>query len=67
MEIRAAELLIPYLSTFDVEIVTAKLKRYKAPDIYHILAELIKAGGQKLYSKIYKLINVICNKEEFYL
>jgi hypothetical protein len=65
MEIHVAELLVPEPSTFEVETATAKLKRYKTPDIDQISAELIQAGGGKLYSKIYKLINAIWNKEEF--
>jgi hypothetical protein len=59
MEIHAAELLIPEPSTFEVKIATAKLKRYKTPDIDQISAELIQAGARKLCSKIYKLINAI--------
>jgi hypothetical protein len=36
-----AEPLVPELSSFKVEIVTEKLKRYKSPSIDQILADLI--------------------------
>ena len=41
-----------------------KLKRHRAPDIDQIPAELFKAGGRKIYSEFYKLINSISKKEE---
>jgi hypothetical protein len=59
-----AEPLVPYPSPFDVELATAKLKRYKSPGSDEIPAELIKAGGEILVSKIHNLINSIWNKEE---
>jgi hypothetical protein len=40
------------------------LKSYKSPGIDQILAELIQAGGETLWSEIHKLINSIWNKEE---
>jgi hypothetical protein len=41
------------------------LKKYKSPGSDQILAELIQAGGETLWSEIYKLINSIWNLEEF--
>jgi hypothetical protein len=35
-----------------------KLKRYKLLGVDYILAELIQAGGNALYSKIHKLFNL---------
>jgi hypothetical protein len=40
------------------------LKSYKSPGTDQILAELIKAGGKTLFSKIHELTCSICNKEE---
>jgi hypothetical protein len=40
------------------------LKSYKSPGSDQIPAELIKAGGEILCSKIHKLINSIWNKEK---
>jgi hypothetical protein len=40
------------------------LKSYKSPGTDQILVELIKAGGETLYSVIHKLISSIWNKEE---
>jgi hypothetical protein len=64
IEIYTAELLVPDPSPFDFEIAYAKLKRYKSPGNDEILAELIQAGGEILWSEIHKLINFIWNKEE---
>ena len=52
------------LSAFEVEVAIEKLKRHKSPGIDQIPAELIKAGGMKIYSEINKLIISIWNKEE---
>jgi hypothetical protein len=41
------------------------LKRYKSPGNDQIPAELIQAGSETVQSEIHKLINSICNKEEF--
>jgi hypothetical protein len=41
------------------------LKSYKSPGTDNIPAELIKAGGETLYSEIHRLICCIWNKEEF--
>jgi hypothetical protein len=58
-----AEPFIPGPSRFEVENATAKLKKYKTPDIDQIPAELIQAGGEILLSVIHKLINSVWNKE----
>jgi hypothetical protein len=47
-----------------VEIAIGKLKSYKSPGTDQIPAELIKAGGETLYSEIHKFICSIWNKEE---
>jgi hypothetical protein len=54
----------PGLSSFEVEVVIAKLKKYKLPDSDQILAEPIQAGGEPLLSEIHQLIHSIWNKEE---
>jgi hypothetical protein len=58
------EPLIPEPSPVEVEIVIGKLKSYKSLGTDQILAELIKAGGETLCSKIHKLTCSIWNKEE---
>jgi len=63
-EIRAAEPLVPELSTFEVEMAIEKLKRHKSPAIDQIPAEVIKVGGTTIRSVIHNLINSIWNKEE---
>jgi hypothetical protein len=40
------------------------LENYKSPGSDHILAELIQARGETLWSEIHKLVNVIWSKEE---
>jgi hypothetical protein len=47
-----------------VEIAIGKLKSYKSPGTDQILARLIKAGSETLYSEIHKFICSIWNKEE---
>jgi hypothetical protein len=42
----------------------AKLKKYKSPGSYQILAELYQAGGEILVSVVHNLITSIWNKEE---
>jgi hypothetical protein len=64
IEIHTAEPLVPDPSPFEVEIVTARLKRYETRGNDEISAELIQAGGEILWSEIHKLINSVCNKEE---
>jgi hypothetical protein len=50
IEIHATEPLVPDPSPFEVEIAIVKLKRYKSPGIDQILAELMQAGGEILWS-----------------
>jgi hypothetical protein len=64
MDIHMAEPLVPEPSLVEVEIAIGKLKSYKSPGTDNILAELIKAGGEILYSEIHRLICCIWNKEE---
>jgi hypothetical protein len=52
-EIHTAEPLVPDPSSFETEIATAKLKRYKSPGSDQIPAELIQAGGETFRSKIH--------------
>jgi hypothetical protein len=59
IEIYTAEPLVSNPSPFEVDIATAKLKRYKSPG-----SDQIPAGGEILRSKIHKLINFIWNKEK---
>jgi hypothetical protein len=63
-EVHIAEPLEPGPSHLEVEIVIAKLKKYKSPGSDQIPAELIQAGGEIMLSAIQKLINSIWNKEE---
>jgi hypothetical protein len=62
-EMHTAEPLVPEPSAFEVEMALEKLKRHKSPGIVQIPAELIKAGGSKIYSEIQN-INSVWNKEE---
>jgi hypothetical protein len=64
IEVHTAEPLVPGPSRLEVEIVIAKLKKYKSPGSDKIPAELIRAGGEMLLSAIHKLINSVWNKEE---
>jgi hypothetical protein len=54
-----AEPLVPELSPFVVEIAIAELKRYKSPGTDQILAELIQAGGDTLFTEIQNLVNSV--------
>jgi len=56
IQIHTTELLIPEPSSFRFKITIEKLKRYKAPVIDQIPAELIKAGGNTLCFEINKHI-----------
>jgi hypothetical protein len=56
IEIHTAEPLVPDTRPFAVEIVIAKVKRYKSPGGVQIPAEHIQSGGEILRSKIHKLI-----------
>jgi hypothetical protein len=64
MDIHTAEPLVPEPSLIEVEIAIGKLKSYKSPGTDQIPAELIKAGGEILYSEIHRRICCIWNKEE---
>jgi hypothetical protein len=55
---------VPEPSLVEVEIAIGKLKSYKCLDTDQIPAELIKAGGETLYSEMHKLICSMWNKEE---
>jgi hypothetical protein len=63
MDTHMAEPLVPELSLVEVEIAIGKLKSFKSLGTNQILAELIKAGGETLYSEIHRLICSIWNKE----
>jgi hypothetical protein len=65
MDIHTAEPLVPEPSLVEVRIPIGKLKSYKSPGTDQILAKLIKAGDETLYSEIHRLIFSIWNKEEF--
>jgi hypothetical protein len=54
-----AKQLVPDLSSFEVEIEIAKLKRFKSPDSDQIPAQLIQAEGEALRSEIHKLIHFL--------
>jgi hypothetical protein len=64
MDIHTAEPLVPEPGLVEVEIAIGKLKSYKSRGTDQILAELIKAGDETLYSEIHRLICCIWNKEE---
>jgi hypothetical protein len=64
MDVRTAEPSVPESSLVEVEIAIGKLKSYKSPGTDNIPAELIKSGGETLYSEIHRLICCIWNKEE---
>jgi hypothetical protein len=51
IEVHMAEPLVPGPSRLEVKIAIAKLKKYKSPGNYQILAKLIQAGGE-----IYKIL-----------
>jgi hypothetical protein len=56
MGIHTAEPLVPEPGLVEVEIAVGKLQSYKSPGTDQTPAELIKAGGETLYSEIHKLI-----------
>jgi hypothetical protein len=64
MDIHTAEPLVPEPSLVELEIAIEKLKSCTSPGTDQIPAELIKAGGETLYSEIHRLICCIWNKEE---
>jgi hypothetical protein len=55
MVIHVVEPLVPEPALVEVEIAIGKLKSYKSPGSDNIPAELIKAGGETLYSEIHRL------------
>ena len=63
-EIQTAKPPAPKPGTFVVQMATEKLKIHKSPGTDQTVAELIKAGGRTIHSKIHKLINSILNREE---
>jgi hypothetical protein len=64
MDAHTTETLVPEPSPVEVEIAIGKLKSYKSPGTDNILAEVIKVGGETLYSEIHRLVCCIWNKEE---
>jgi hypothetical protein len=64
MDIHTADPLVPVPSLVEVEVAIGKLRSYKSSGTDQILAELIKAGGETLYSEICRLTCSIWNKEE---
>jgi hypothetical protein len=64
MGIHIAKPLILDPSPFEFETATADLKKCKLTGSGQILAEMIQAGGETLWSEIHKLINSIRSKEE---
>jgi hypothetical protein len=65
IEIHTAEPSIPEPSPFEIETAIANSKKGKLLGSDLVLAELIQAGGETLWSEIYKLINSILSKDEF--
>lgn len=57
--------LVPHSSHVEVEIATAKLKKYKLPGGDQLLPELIQGGGETLLSGIHELIHSVWLKEKF--
>jgi hypothetical protein len=55
---------VPTPSLVEVEVAFGKMNSYKSPGTDNIQAELIKAGGETLYSEINRLTCSIGNKEE---
>jgi hypothetical protein len=64
MDIHTAEPLVPEPSLVEVEIAIGMLKSYKSPGTDQIPTEMVKTGGETLYSEIHRLICCIWNKEE---
>jgi hypothetical protein len=64
-EIHTEVPLLSETSAFEVKLAVENLKTHRSPGIDQIPAEMIKAGGRTIRSKIHKRINSIWNKEEF--
>jgi hypothetical protein len=64
MDIHTAEPLVSEPSLVEVQIAIGNFKSYKSPGTENIPAELIKAGGETLYSEIHRLICHKWNKEK---
>jgi hypothetical protein len=62
-DIQTAEPLVPEPSLVEVEITIGKLKSYKTLGTDHLLANLIKVGGETLRCEIQKLFCSMWNKE----
>jgi hypothetical protein len=58
------ETLLHEPSSFEVEIATEELKRYKSLGTDQNPAEMIEAGGNALRSEMHQLINSIWNRGE---
>ena len=52
-EIHTAELLVPELSAFEIELPSGKLKIHISPGVDHISAEMIKAGRRTIRYEIH--------------
>jgi hypothetical protein len=65
VEIHTPGPLVLDLSSFEVEVAIANLKRYKLAGSNQIPAELIQAGGEILQTEIHNLNNSNWNTEEF--
>ena len=63
-EIHTAVPLVPESNATEVELAIEKLTSHKSPGTVQIPAELTKAGGRTIHSKIHKLINSIWNTTE---
>jgi hypothetical protein len=57
-------LVVPGLNFFEVEIVLAKLRKYKLPSNDQILAKVIQAGGETLLPAMHKIKNFVWNKKK---
>jgi hypothetical protein len=64
IEIHTAGPPVPSPSHLEVEIVIAKLKKYKSPGSDQIVTQQLQRGGETLESAIHKLVNSIWNKKE---
>jgi hypothetical protein len=62
-DVHATLPLVPEPGLITAEITIGSLKRYKSRGTNNILAKLIKAGREILYSEIHKLICSILNKD----